>query len=236
MTKIFYPAKNRGGGDFGWLKTNYHFSFSNWYNPDQMNFGKLRVLNDDTIAPGGGFPTHPHEDMEIITILLEGSLAHKDSTGSEGIIKTGEIQAMSAGTGIFHSEFNPSDSEYAKLFQLWIMPKEYGIKPRYEQKEIDFLKSKNRWTKLVSNNSADKNTIFINQDANIRFLNIEKDREVKYTKELDGNGTYFLLIEGDVKIDNQDMKDRDALGLTNFTNTQIKANSDSKILAIEIPV
>jgi redox-sensitive bicupin YhaK (pirin superfamily) len=175
MNKIIHRAAQRGHINHGWLDTYHSFSFAQWYNPEKMGFGALRVINDDTIAPGKGFGMHPHDNMEIITIILAGSLKHRDSMGNEGIIKENEIQAMSSGSGIMHSEFNPSETEYCKLFQIWVLPGKQDIKPRYEQISFDPTGKENRFMTLVSPTKTD-NSMFINQDAWFSISNLEKDK------------------------------------------------------------
>jgi quercetin 2,3-dioxygenase len=238
MKKVFHKAKDRGFFNFDWLQGAYSFSFANWYNPEKMNFGALRVLNDDIITADNGFGMHPHENMEIVTILLSGSLAHKDSLGSQGVIKSGQIQAMSAGTGILHSEFNPSKTEETKSLQIWIMPKKYNIEPRYQQKDINFLEAKNQWITLVSGDKNNQNSLWINQDANFKIVNLEKGKSVNYSLEYGQNsGVYFFLIKGKVKVDKQELNLKDAIGVWNFTEKlEIIAFEESQLLAIEVPM
>lgn len=197
MKKIFHPANERGHADHGWLNAWHSFSFANWHEASKMHFGLLRVLNDDTIAPAMGFGTHPHDNMEIVTIPLKGVLEHKDSIGNIGQIKPGEIQSMSAGTGVLHSEYNGSKTEETKLFQIWIFPKVKNIVPRYEQKTFSLEGRKNKFQTLVSPEKSSE-TMWINQDAFFSLGNFEKGKTVDYIMNLKGNGVYIMLVEGEI--------------------------------------
>ncbi|MCX7737343.1 MAG: pirin family protein [Candidatus Kapabacteria bacterium] len=234
MQKIIYKAETRGSYDYGWLKTNYSFSFNRYYNPERMNFGKLRVLNDDIVLPNMGFDTHPHDNMEIITIPLQGSLEHKDSTGTSGIISTGEVQIMSAGSGIFHSERNPSKDEVLSLFQIWIFPKLKNIEPRYAQKKFDLNDRINKLQLIVS---PDKNsdTLWINQDAFLYISSLKENNSLDYQLNIPDNVLFVMVIDGEVEIDGDILKKRDAIGLSDFKQVNIKAQKDSDLLFIEIP-
>jgi quercetin 2,3-dioxygenase len=235
MTFTLFPANERGQGDYGWLKTSYSFSFASWHDPHKMGFGKLRVLNDDQIAPGQGFGMHSHENMEIITIVLKGELEHKDSMGNVGKIGAGEIQIMSAGTGVDHSEYNPSETETLELFQLWIYPEKKGIAPRYGQKMIN-KGMKNQWQKIIGPLGSDENILQINQQAWISLLDIEEGKDVSYNLSNTANCVYFMVIEGEVNVDNIELKKRDAIGLSDFNDiVKIISKTESKILAVEIP-
>lgn len=234
MNKIIYKAESRGSFDYGWLKTNYSFSFNRYYNPERMNFGKLRVLNDDIILPAMGFDTHPHDNMEIITIPLQGSLEHKDSTGTSGIISTGEVQIMSAGSGIYHSERNPSKDEILCLFQIWILPKFMNIEPRYDQKKFNIDDRINKLQLIVSP-EQNSNALWINQDAYLYLSNLKTANLLNYNLNLSGNVLFIMLIEGEIEIENEILKKRDAIGLSEFKSVSIKATKDSELLFIEIP-
>ncbi|MEY3238149.1 MAG: hypothetical protein RI883_2250 [Bacteroidota bacterium] len=235
METIFHSANSRGAANHGWLNAKHSFSFASWYNPERTNFGALRVLNDDIVSPGAGFGTHPHDNMEIITIPLSGSIAHKDSMGNSSIIKTGEIQVMSAGTGIQHSEFNPNKDEVLSLFQIWIFPNKRNVEPRYDQFEMDVQGMKNNFLQLVSPNKADEGT-WIHQDAWIKIAELDENTEISYALNSKKNGVYFMLIDGKVSIDNNILEQKDALGVWNSDTVQIKSKIKSKILAIEIPM
>ncbi len=235
MEKIFYPANERGHSDLGWLQSDFSFSFGPWYNPEKVHFGMLRVLNDDTVAPAKGFGMHPHDNMEIITVMLSGTLEHRDNMGNIGQIKAGEVQVMSAGTGIMHSEYNPSKTEDAKLFQTWIFPKQRDIEPRYDQRSFTENLKVNELTTVVSGDK-DASTLYINQDAAISFGDIEPANNITYTIKTPGNGAYVLQVEGESEIDGIVLNKRDALGVYNTGSFSIEAKSYSRLLIIEVPM
>ncbi len=235
MKKIIHKAGSRGHFDYGWLKTNYSFSFSNYYDPERVNFGMLRVLNDDTIEGGQGFGTHPHNDMEIVTIPLEGALAHKDSTGGEGVIYPDEIQVMSAGTGIQHSEYNHLSDGTTKLLQLWIFPDKKGHEPRYKQKFFNSDERKNKLQYIVTPEKKDDN-LWLNQDAYLSLIDLEKDKSLEYKIHTKGNGVYLFLIEGEISVGDESLSKRDGMGIWETNEISIIANKDSKLLLIEIPM
>ena len=235
MKLIFYPATERGHADFGWLNARHSFSFGQWHNPEKIHFGALRVLNDDIVKGGGGFPTHPHDNMEIVTIPLTGALAHKDSTGGNGIIKAGDVQIMSAGTGVRHSEFNASEEDEVNLLQVWIFPKKKNIEPRYDQKTFDLNDRKNNWQVVVSPDEKDAG-MWINQDARFSLASIDAGGALTYTNKFTGNGVYFFVIEGSVEIAGNKLGKRDAIGISDSNDISIKAAGLSEILAIEIPM
>lgn len=226
----------RGQADYGWLKTFYSFSFAGYYNPDRMNFGALRVLNDDIIQAGMGFGTHPHENMEIITIVLEGELEHRDSMGNGSVIKAGEIQVMSAGTGIQHSEYNPSDINDTKLLQIWIFPQENNIKPSYGQAKFSEEEFAGKLLNVVSPNGSG-NKLEINQNSWLWLGSYSANSEFKYTLKAESNGLYIFVIKGNVLVETEKLNERDAVCIENITrDINIKSESDSKILIIEIPL
>ncbi len=235
MKTILFKAADRGSADYGWLKPNYYFSFAQYHDPGKVHFGLLRVLNDDFVAGGGGFPTHPHDNMEIVTIPLTGALQHKDSTGGNGIIKAGDIQIMSAGTGVQHSEFNASSTDPVTLFQVWVFPKERNIKPRYDQKAFDINDRQNKWQTVVSPIDSD-NALWINQDARFSLTDLDAGKEISYSTALKGNGVFLVVINGSVQVDGQQLNKRDALGISETDNFTIKATEDAELLAIEIPM
>lgn len=235
MKTILFKAADRGTADYGWLKPNYYFSFAQYHDPAKVHFGMLRVLNDDLVGGGGGFPTHPHDNMEIVTIPFTGALKHKDSTGGEGIIKAGDIQIMSAGTGVQHSEANASATEPVTLFQVWIFPKERNIKPRYDQKTFDINERKNKWQTVVSPIDAD-NALWINQDARFALANLDAGKEITYSNTFKGNGVFLVAINGKVEVNGQTLNNRDALGISESENFTITASEDAELLAIEIPM
>jgi len=236
MKQLIHKASERGFADHGWLKAAHSFSFANYYNPEKVHFGKLRVLNDDIVAPSKGFGKHPHEDMEIITIPLHGALKHSDNIGNEGVITTGEVQVMSAGSGVLHSEFNASDSEPVNLFQIWIFTDKKSHEPRYDQKKFNPEGRKNKWQLLVSPDGQN-DSLWIHQNAFISVIDIENEDSVDYELKSEGNGVYFMLIEGSAKIEDKTLEKRDATGVWEILKPmKISFSEKSKLLAIEIPM
>ncbi len=236
MEKVIHKASQRGSADHGWLKATHSFSFANYFDSEKVHFGKLRVLNDDEIAPGKGFDLHPHQDMEIITIPLSGSLRHGDNMGNEEIISVGDVQVMSAGSGIWHSEFNASDILLLKLFQIWIFTDKKGYKPRYDQKTFSLEESINNWQLLVSP-KGQNDSLSIHQEAFISQINTQDLQRTNYQLNKQGNGVYFMLVNGEAEIDGENLRDRDALGVFGFYEPlEIHFLEDSKLLAIEIPM
>ena len=232
---ILHKASSRGHADHGWLNASHSFSFASWYNPERIQFGMLRVLNDDTVAAGMGFGTHPHDNMEIITIPLEGDLAHKDSMGNSSTIKTGDVQVMSAGTGIQHSEFNPNADLQTKLFQIWLFPKHRNVEPRYQQITLDIAKQKNNFAQILSPNEDDEG-VWIHQDAWFYLSDFDKDFSKKLGLKKEGNGFYIMNIEGEIEVNGEKLEKRDAIGIWETNELEIKANSDSRFLIMEIPM
>lgn len=235
MKTLLFKAADRGTADYGWLKPNYYFSFAQYHNPAKVHFGLLRVLNDDFVAGGGGFPTHPHDNMEIVTIPFTGALQHKDSTGGNGIIKAGDIQIMSAGTGVEHSEFNASKTEAVTLFQVWLFPKVRNIKPRYDQRTFDTSKRVNRWQVVVSPQESD-NALWINQDARFALNNLETGKEIAYSTAFKGNGVFLVVINGSVEVNGETLGKRDAMGISEADAFRIKSLENAELLAIEVPM
>lgn len=235
MKTLLFKAEDRGTADYGWLKPNYYFSFAQYHDNAKVHFGLLRVLNDDFIDGGGAFPTHPHDNMEIVTIPFSGALKHKDSTGGEGVIKAGDIQIMSAGSGVQHSEANASATDPATLFQVWIFPKERNIKPRYDQKTFDVTERANKWQTVVSPIDAD-DALWINQDAKFSLTNLEAGKEITYTNGFKNNGVFLVVINGSVEIEGQQLNKRDAVGISEAETFSVKAIGDAELLAIEIPM
>jgi len=235
MKSILYKAADRGSADYGWLKPNYYFSFSNYHHPEKVHFGLLRVLNDDFIAGGGKFQTHPHDNMEIVTIPFTGALQHKDSTGGEGIIKAGDVQIMSAGSGVQHSEANASATEPVTLFQIWIFPKLKNITPRYDQRTFNTNDRINQWQVVVSPNEADK-ALWINQDARFLLTSLEAGKAINYENAFTGNGVFLVVINGSIKVDEIALGKRDALGIYDTDSFTITASEDAELLAIEVPM
>lgn len=235
MKKILHQADSRGIADHGWLHSRHTFSFADYHNPQRMGFGKLRVINDDIVDPGAGFGTHPHHDMEIISIPLSGSLRHQDSMGNKHIINTGEVQLMSAGSGITHSEYNNSDTEAVNFLQIWVYPKLKNIAPRYGQKTPATKDRDNRFSTVISPDN-DGGNIHINQDAWISLGDFDAGQRSEYVLHKTGNGVYVFVIDGSVNIDNQILKKRDAIGLTELDMLMVNTNDSAKLLIIEVPM
>jgi redox-sensitive bicupin YhaK (pirin superfamily) len=235
MTTTYYPASERGHVNFGWLDSHHSFSFGNWHDREKVHFGALRVLNDDTIKGGKGFDTHPHENMEIVTIPIKGALAHKDSTGAEGIIYSGDVQIMSAGSGISHSEYNASHYDPVTLLQIWIFPKHSGIKPRHDQQTFDPAARNNKWQILVSPRPEDL-ALKINQDARLALARLTTGTTLTFQRAFPTNGIYLFLLEGQAMIDHQTLHRRDGMGVTSAAECTIRATTDIEVLAIEVPM
>lgn len=235
MKTVLHRASERGSADYGWLKPNYYFSFSQYHNPERVRFGLLRVLNDDFIEGGGAFGAHPHDNMEIVTIPLAGAVHHKDSTGGEGIIKAGEVQIMSAGSGVRHSEANASQTDPLQLFQVWIFPKVRNIEPRYDQRAFELTGRDNRWQIVVSPRDED-NALWINQDARFSLTKLDAGQTISYENAFSGNGVYLVNIRGKARVGENILHDRDALGITDTDSFSITADEETELLAIEVPM
>lgn len=237
MTAQIFPADKRGKADHGWLQANFSFSFGSYFDPKNIQFGVLRVLNDDTIAAGTGFGTHPHDNMEIITIPLEGGLKHRDSMGNEGVIRFGEVQVMSAGTGILHSEMNASQTERAKTLQLWVFPEKENVEPRYDQKSFDIENQMNTFVKVVTpEDKNDGKALWVHQQTFFSLGIFEAGKTITYPVNIAGNGAYLFLIEGSVEIEGKTLGERDAIGITDFESFEINIKTKSKILLVEVPM
>ncbi|MEE4241718.1 MAG: pirin family protein [Desulfopila sp.] len=235
MKTIYHADQSRGLAEHGWLTSRHTFSFASYFDPERVNFGLLRVLNDDSVKPSMGFGTHPHENMEIVSIPLSGSLRHQDNMGNRHIISAGEVQIMSAGSGITHSEYNNSSSEEVNFLQIWVLPKENNITPRYDQKRFDENERKNRFQLLVSPQNSDK-TVRINQDAWFSLADIQAGRKIVYEKKGKDHGVYFFLLEGNATIDGHAVYRRDGLGLTAGNTHVVAARNSTQVLAIEVPL
>lgn len=235
MKTIFYAAESRGKADYGWLKTRYSFSFANYFNRERMNFGVLRVINDDVISPDTGFGEHPHDNMEIITIVLKGELAHRDSMGNTEIIHEGEIQVMSAGSGITHSEFNPSTVSEVELLQIWVYPDTRNVIPRYDQMLISDKLKKDAITQFISPENKGK-SLWIHQNAWFSMGELENEKEYNYRLNSVKNGVFIFVIEGEIIIDNQLLQRRDAMGISELEELKINSNTVSRVLIMEIPM
>ncbi len=240
MTQQLYKASDRGTADFGWLKANFSFSFGNYFDPEKIQFGMLRVLNDDTIGAAAGFGTHGHDNMEIITIPLEGGLKHRDSMGNEGVIQFGEVQVMSAGTGVEHSEMNASKTDPAKTLQLWVFPEKQNVTPRYDQKSFDLERQINTFVNIVSpQDKNDGNALWVHQQTFFYLGVFNKEQTINYKIKVAKNGVYLFLIEGQIEVNNQVLLPRDAIGLSAIEDFDIiikPYQGNTKILLIEVPM
>lgn len=232
---ILHKAGTRGHADHGWLSSYQSFSFASYYNPERMHFGALRVLNDDTVDPGMGFGKHPHDNMEIISIPLEGDLEHKDSMNNVAVIKNGDIQAMSAGTGIYHSEYNNDRNKDVKFLQIWIYPNKKNVEPRYDQLTLSLEDRHNKLQQILSPNAGDAG-VWIHQDAWFHLGKFDKGVATEYTIKKSGNGVYAFIISGEVEINNQVLNTRDALGIWDTDKFTITANSEAEFLLIDVPM
>ncbi len=235
MKKILHPAMTRGTANFGWLQARYSFSFANYFDPNRLQFGKLRVLNDDIIAPAMGFGKHPHQNMEIITIPQEGALKHRDSMGHEGIIQSGDIQLMSAGSGVEHSEINASTTEPVKLFQIWLLPEVENVTPRYAQKKIAPLLNSNEFSTVIKpKQEATEDELWVHQQAWFSIGEFSETKSIQYTLHNNAHGVYIFVIDGTIIVDNETLNKRDAIGIWDSDSVKIKAEKDSRVLLIEV--
>ena len=233
MKTKLHKSETRGHANHGWLNTHHTFSFANYYNPERVHFGALRVLNDDWIAGGEGFGKHPHDNMEIITIPLKGAVEHQDSMGNKGIIKAGEIQVMSAGTGIFHSEYNPNKDQELELLQIWVFPNKRNVTPRYDQQSLGDLEKVNEFYQILSPNPADQG-VWIHQQAWFNLGDLSAGWEGSYKLNNPQSGVYVFVIEGEVTVAGNELSRRDGLGVSETQEIQISVKSDSKILIMEV--
>ncbi|MEM9325380.1 MAG: pirin family protein [Bacteroidota bacterium] len=235
MNTVLHKANTRGHANHGWLNSHHSFSFANYYNPERINFGALRVLNDDHVAAGRGFGTHPHDNMEIISIPLAGDLEHKDSMGNAAVIKEGDVQAMSAGTGVFHSEYNKNTDKEVKFLQIWVFPRERNVTPRYDQISIKDLEKPNELYQVLSPDKDDAG-VWINQDAWFHMGTFDQETAVNYELKKPGNGVYAFVLEGDAEIVGQDLSTRDAIGVWDTEKVTLKANEGTRVLFMEVPM
>jgi redox-sensitive bicupin YhaK (pirin superfamily) len=235
MKKVLHKAATRGHANHGWLNSYHSFSFAGYYNPERIHFGALRVLNDDCVAAGMGFGTHPHDNMEIISIPLSGDLRHKDSMGNETVIKQGDIQVMSAGTGISHSEMNANKDKDVKFLQIWVFPNKKNVQPRYGQITLDESKMKNNLLQVLSPN-ADDEGVWIHQDAWFSLGNLEKGFTGEYKLKGADSGVYAFVLEGDVTINGESLNKRDGLGISETDTLHITADADARLLLMEVPM
>ncbi len=235
MKTVLHKSNSRGHANHGWLNSYHSFSFANYYNPDRIHFGMLRVLNDDTVEGGKGFGTHPHDNMEIISIPLEGDLEHKDSMGNAAVIKEGDVQVMSAGTGVFHSEYNKNADKAVKFLQIWMFPREKNVTPRYDQISTKDLEKPNEFYQVLSPNKDDQG-VWAHQDAWFHLGKFDEAKEVTYKVHKPGNGVYAFVLEGDVEIAGTDLSKRDALGVWETDEIRINVKPGNKILLMEVPM
>ncbi|RKQ50254.1 hypothetical protein BXY85_1268 [Roseivirga pacifica] len=234
MKTVVHTADSRGYANHGWLKSRHTFSFAGYYDPERVHFGALRVLNDDEVAAGQGFGTHPHDNMEIVSIPLFGDLEHKDSTGRHKVIKQGDVQIMSAGTGIQHSEYNHNADQDVHFLQIWVFPKERGIEPRYEQKSYSAEDRMNKWQTVVSPEGGE--ALWINQDAYFSLANLDAGETLTYKTNKAGNGVYLFVLNGEVTAAGEKLDTRDAVGVSETDSFEVKAGSYAEVLAIEVPM
>ncbi|MCM4166631.1 Quercetin 2,3-dioxygenase [Arenibacter antarcticus] len=236
MKTVLHKSDTRGNADHGWLKSRHTFSFANYQDPERMNFGVLRVLNDDTVSESRGFGTHPHRDMEIVSIPLEGDLKHQDNMGNETIIRSGDIQVMSAGTGVMHSEYNNNPDKPVKFLQIWVIPNKQNVEPRYDQITLNTADRKNKLQQVLSPNTDDAG-IWAHQNAWFNMTNLDKGKELQYRlNDADNNGVYAFILKGDATINGQDLNERDGFGVWDTETLDIKADSDTEILLMEVPM
>jgi redox-sensitive bicupin YhaK (pirin superfamily) len=236
MKSVLHKAATRGHANHGWLDSWHTFSFANYYEPSRMHFGALRVLNDDTVAPGMGFGKHPHDNMEIISIPLEGDLEHQDNTGTNQVIKKGDVQVMSAGTGILHSEKNKNNDQQVKFLQIWVFPNQKNVSPRYDQKSFVDADKLNKLATIVSPVGTSDGGVQIHQDAWFHLGKLTQGTEINYELKKQDNGVYAFLLEGDATINEIVLNRRDGLGVSETSKLTIKANSDAEILLMEVPL
>jgi redox-sensitive bicupin YhaK (pirin superfamily) len=235
MKTIVHRAESRGHANHGWLDTYHTFSFANYYDPERVHFGVLRVLNDDTVAPGMGFGKHPHDNMEIISIPLSGDLEHKDSMGNVAIIKEGDVQVMSAGTGVFHSEKNKNRDKEVKFLQIWVIPNKQNVEPRYDQISLQHLSKENELFQILSPNKEEE-SVWINQDAWFFMGNFTQNWQGEYRLKKTGNGVYIFVLEGKIQVADKILATRDGMGIWETGSVVIQANANSRILLMEIPM
>lgn len=234
MKTIIHRAETRGGADYGWLITRHTFSFADYYDPARIHFGALRVLNDDTVASGEGFGMHPHDDMEIVTLPLEGSLEHRDSMGNVAVITKGEVQVMTAGTGIRHSEYNYSKDAPVKFLQIWVIPREKGLEPRYSQVKIN-EPAENSVEEIVSP-QKEEHAAWIHQDAWFSLARVSQGKTVVYGLHKEDNGVYLFVLDGKVTVEDEKLYSRDGMGIQDISSFSITGAQDSRVLLMEVPM
>jgi quercetin 2,3-dioxygenase len=235
LHSILHKSETRGDANHGWLHSRHTFSFADYYDPERVNFGMLRVLNDDIVAAGKGFGTHPHDNMEIISIPLEGDLEHKDSMGNVSVIKHGDIQVMSAGSGIRHSEYNKNKDKQVKFLQIWVFPNRKNVMPRYDQITLNIADRRNKFQQILSPNPDDAG-VWIYQNAWFHLGQFDKGFRADYFIKAKGNGVYTFILSGEVTINNQEVKSRDGFGIWDIDKLSFEANTDAEFLLMEIPM
>ncbi len=235
MNTVLHKAETRGDANHGWLHSKHTFSFANYHNPERMHFGVLRVLNDDIVSAGQGFGTHPHDNMEIISIPLEGDLEHKDSMRNVAVIKEGDLQVMSAGTGITHSEYNKNKDKEVKFLQIWLFPNKRNVTPRYDQITIRDMEKMNEFYQVLSP-SADDQGVWIHQDAWFSIGKFEKGISSSYALNKQGNGIYFFVLDGEIEVEGQKLSKRDGFGIWDIEQVKVKSFSNSRVLLMEVPM
>ena len=235
MDSVLHKANSRGFADHGWLKSNHTFSFANYYNPERVHFGVLRVLNDDKVAGGKGFSTHPHDNMEIISIPLSGDLEHKDSMGNTAVIKEGDVQVLSAGTGIFHSEYNKNADAEVQFLQIWLFPNKKQVAPRYDQITISDILKENELSQILSPNQDDQG-VWVHQNAWFHLGKFTQETTLDYSLKNSENGVYAFVLEGNLQINDQELSTRDGFGVWNTESIHITAKEGSKVLLMEVPM
>jgi redox-sensitive bicupin YhaK (pirin superfamily) len=235
MNTVFHPAQTRGHANHGWLNSHHTFSFANYHNPERMHFGVLRVLNDDEVQAGKGFGTHPHDNMEIISIPLAGDLEHKDSMGNVTVIKEGDVQVMSAGTGIFHSEYNKNADKDVKFLQIWLFPNAKNVTPRYDQMSIRDIEKDNELNQILSP-SKDDAGVWIHQDAWFHLGKFNITTETNYAFKKEGNGLYVFVLDGKLTVGEQELNTRDGFGVWDTNEVKITAQPGARVLLMEVPM
>lgn len=235
MNKVIHPSDTRGYANHGWLKSHHTFSFAGYYNPECMHFGALRVLNDDYVEGGKGFGTHPHENMEIITIPLEGDLEHKDNMGNDAVIQEGNVQVMSAGTGVMHSEMNHRSDRPVKFLQIWMFPNKQNVTPRYDEISIEDINTKNTWGQILSPNKEDEG-VWVHQNAWFHLGEFDADQQSTYELKNAENGLYVFVLDGAVEIGSELLNERDAVGITESKEVKFNFKNKSRLLLMEVPM
>ncbi|RFS22531.1 pirin family protein [Chitinophaga silvatica] len=235
MKKIIHRADTRGFANHGWLKSHHTFSFANYYDPNRIHFGALRVFNDDSVKGGMGFGAHPHDNMEIVSIVLDGALEHRDNTGKQEIIKKNDVQLMSAGTGVIHSEFNASKTEDVNFLQIWVIPNERNVTPRYAQKTFDPATRENSLQVIISPDRSEDN-LWLHQDAWFSLGKFDAGKTLDITQKAAGIGSYLFVLNGELEVAGETLGTRDAIGLSDYDVETIKVNKSAEFLLIDVPM